>query len=80
LLENCGVRHWALHYAHGLHTPYWWLKCLAGLHREQVALVNYYHRFLTWHIMKKPKWVGWMDRLLNSILGKSLVVYFIKKG
>jgi SAM-dependent methyltransferase len=80
LLENCGVRHWALHYAHSLHTPYWWLKCLAGPHREDVALVNHYHRFLSWDIMKKPKWVGWMDRLLNLILGKSLVVYFKKNG
>jgi len=78
LLENCGVRHWALHYAHSLHTPYWWLKCLTGPNRKDATLVNHYHRFLTWDIMKKPKWVGWMDRLLNSILGKSLVVYFNK--
>jgi SAM-dependent methyltransferase len=79
LLENFGVQCWTLHYAHSLHSPYWWLKCLAGPHREDAAVVNLYHRFLTWDIMKKPKWVGWMDRLLNLILGKSLVVYLTKE-
>jgi hypothetical protein len=29
--------------------------------------------------MNKPKLTGWMDRLLNPILGKSLVVYFKKE-
>lgn len=78
LLENCGVKRWALHYAHSLHTPYWWLKCLVGPHREDAPLVNLYHRFLSWDIMEKPKLVRWMDRLMNPILGKSLVVYFKK--
>jgi ubiquinone/menaquinone biosynthesis C-methylase UbiE len=78
LLENCGVKRWALQYAHSLHTPYWWLKCLVGPNREDAALVNLYHRFLSWDIMKKPKLVRWMDRLMNPILGKSLVVYFRK--
>ena len=79
LLENGGVKRWALHYAHSLHTPYWWLKCLLGPNCEDAALVNLYHRFLSWDIMKKPKFVGWMDRLMNPILGKSLVVYFRKE-
>jgi SAM-dependent methyltransferase len=78
LLENHGVKRWALHYAHSWHTPYWWLKCLVGPDREDAALVDLYHRFLSWDIMKKPKPVRWMDRLMNPILGKSLVVYFRK--
>ncbi|MEE9536392.1 MAG: class I SAM-dependent methyltransferase [Desulfobacterales bacterium] len=80
LLENCGVKRWALHYAHSLHTPYWWLKCLVGPKREDAALVNLYHCFLSWDIMKKPKLVSWMDKLLNPILGKSLVAYLRKEN
>jgi SAM-dependent methyltransferase len=79
LLENGGVKRRGLHYAHSLHTPYWWLKCLVGPDREDAALVNLYHRFLSWDIMKKPKPVRWMDRLMNPLLGKSLVVYFRKE-
>jgi ubiquinone/menaquinone biosynthesis C-methylase UbiE len=80
LLGNCGAIRWALHYAHSLHTPYWWLKCLLEPNRKDTALVKLYHRFLTWDIMKKPKWVRWMDRLFNPVLGKSLVVYLKKNG
>lgn len=79
LLKNCGVQPWAQHYAHSLHAPYWWLKCVMGLTRTDSKLVNLYHRFLNWDMMKKPKLVGWMDRLLNPILGKSLVVYLKKE-
>jgi ubiquinone/menaquinone biosynthesis C-methylase UbiE len=79
LLENKGVQPWALHYAHSLHAPYWWLKCLLGLTREDSKLVNLYQRFLNWDIMKKPKLVSWIDKLLNPILGKSLVIYLKKE-
>lgn len=79
LLENYGMQRWALHHSHSLHTPYWWLKCLVGPKREDVVWVNHYHRFLTWDMMKKPKLMSWMDRLLNPILGKSLVVYLKKE-
>lgn len=79
LLENCGVKRWALHYAHSLHTPYWWLKCWVGPKRKDVVWVNLYHRFLTWDLMKKPKLVTWIDSLLNPILGKSLVIYLKKE-
>ncbi len=78
-LESLGLKHWAVCYAHSLHTPYWWLKCLVGSDREDAVMVNLYHRFLSWDIMKKPKLVGWMDRLLNPVLGKSLVVYLRKE-
>jgi ubiquinone/menaquinone biosynthesis C-methylase UbiE len=78
LLENCGAKRWALHYAHSLHTPYWWLKCLVGPKREDAAWVNLYHRFLSWEILKKPKLIAWVDKLLNPIMGKSLVVYLRK--
>ena len=79
LLESFGVRRWAIHYAHSLHTPYWWLKCLLGPERTDAAAVNLYHRFLTWDIMKQPRLTAWLDRLLNPILGKSLVVYLRKE-
>lgn len=77
-LESFGLKHWAVCHAHSLHTPYWWLKCLVGPDREDALMVKLYHRFLSWDIMKKPKLVGWTNRLLNPVLGKSLVVYFRK--
>ncbi len=79
LLEATGVKTWATHFAHSLHTPYWWLKCLVGPNRDDSPLVNLYHRFLVWDMMKKPWITRTLDWLLNSILGKSVVIYLRKK-
>lgn len=78
-LESKGLRNWAVHFAHSLHSPYWWLKCFVGPTREDSLLVNLYHRFLTWDIMKKPAATRFLDKLLNPVAGKSLVLYFTKK-
>lgn len=77
-LESLGAKTWASHFAHSLHSPYWWLKCLVGPTRTDSAAVNLYHRFLTWDIMKRPKITRFSSRLLNPVLGKSLVVYLKK--
>ena len=78
LLTAAGLRMGGIHWAHSLHTPYWWLKCLVGPQRNDHRLVNLYHRFLTWDIMHRPRITRFFDRLLNPLLGKSLVLYFIK--
>lgn len=80
LLEGSGSRVWASHFAHSLHTPYWWLKCLVGPHRQDSALVNLYHRFLVWDMMKKPWVTRFLDHLLNPVLGKSIVFYLRKEN
>lgn len=76
--EKLGLTKRGGHYAHSLHAPYWWLKCLFGPDNDGAAAVSAYHRFLTWDIMKKPKLTRLMDRLFNPVIGKSLVLYFRK--
>ena len=78
LFESQGVEKLGTHYAHSLHTPYWWLKCLVGPERCDSLPVNLYHRLLSWDIMEKPKITRQMDRLFNPVCGKSLVLYFRK--
>jgi SAM-dependent methyltransferase len=78
LLAAGGFKPWAAHHAHGLHSPYWWLKCLLGPERRDLRSVNLYHRFLTWDMLKKPRLTRWAERLLNPLIGKSLVVYLRK--
>lgn len=77
-LTSAGLSLWSRHFAHSLHTPFWWLKCLVGPDREDSQAVNLYHRFLTWDIMKKPRITGALDKLLNPVLGKSVVLYLKK--
>ena len=79
LLESSGFRKKAMHYAHALHTPYWWLKCLVGPDRDDSALVNMYHRLLVWDMMKQPKITRFLEKILNPVIGKSIVIYSVKK-
>lgn len=65
-------------YAHGLHTPYWWLKCAVGVNNDQHPLVKAYHRLLEWEIVKNPKVLRWVGAAIDPIIGKSLVLYFHK--
>jgi SAM-dependent methyltransferase len=78
-LRQAGFVPVASHHAHSLHTPFWWLKCLVGLDRKDVTAVKLYERFLTWEVMRRPAGLQLLDRLLNPLLGKSLVVY-CRKG
>ncbi|MFO7965286.1 MAG: class I SAM-dependent methyltransferase [Desulfobacterales bacterium] len=78
LLEKEGGLLWKTGYAHSLHSPYWWLKCLLGPTREHVPAIDLYHRFLTWDIMQKPRLTRFLDTLLNPLMGKSLVLYLKK--
>ena len=78
-LEDAGVKKWARHFAHSLHTPFWWLKCLVGPNRNNSIPVKLYHRFLTWDIMKQPRCTRVLENLLNPMMGKSVVIYLKKE-
>ena len=79
LLEKGGLKRWGVHFAHSLHTPYWWLKCIVGPAREDCRLVNLYHDLLVWDMMKKPWITRFLENLLNPVLGKSIVIYLRKE-
>jgi SAM-dependent methyltransferase len=79
LVERSGAKKRGEHHAHGLHSPYWWLKCLLGPTRDDAPLVNLYHDLLVWDMMKKPRLTRLLDTLLTPIMGKSLVLYFKKQ-
>ncbi len=74
------LRPYAMHHAHALHAPYWWLKCAVGVDNEDSRAVKMYHRLLVWDIMKAPKLTRVGEALLNPVLGKSLVVYATKNA
>ncbi|MBP2324537.1 SAM-dependent methyltransferase [Kibdelosporangium banguiense] len=78
-LRAAGLEPVRTHHAHALHSPYWWLKCAAGPEND-TAVVRLYHQFLCWDIMRGPKLVRLLERMLNPFLGKSLVIYARKPG
>lgn len=77
-LRAAGLQPGAAHHAHALHSPYWWLRCAVGPKNERNPLVAGYKKFLEWDIVKAPPVTRVADRLLNPVLGKSLIVYATK--
>lgn len=77
-LEATGLEHVDTHHAHALHAPYWWLKCAVGVNNDTHVLPREYHRLLVWDIMRRPWLTRTAERLLDPVIGKSLVVYFTK--
>lgn len=77
-IEDLGFFRFSYHWAHSLHTPYWWLRCLFWQRGENFWPVRIYHRFLVWDLMSKPWLTQILDKLLNPLIGKSVVMYFKK--
>lgn len=74
-LRRAGLTVGGHHHAHGLHSPYWWLKCAVGVANDDHPLARAYHRLLVWDIMNRPPLTRAAERMLSPVIGKSLVVY-----
>ncbi|MFC0037464.1 class I SAM-dependent methyltransferase [Actinomadura rayongensis] len=77
-LKSLGFRVGGHHHAHGLHAPYWWIKCAVGVNNDKHPLAKAYHQVLVWDIMKRPLATRLAERALNPLIGKSVVVYVTK--
>ncbi|MGI5492285.1 methyltransferase domain-containing protein [Microtetraspora malaysiensis] len=77
-LKASGLEVGSHHHAHGLHAPYWWIKCAVGVNNDDHPLAKAYHELLVWDIMKRPAATRIAESLLNPLIGKSVVVYVRK--
>ena len=77
-LRNAGLAFEGRGYAHGLHSPYWWIRCAVGVTDDDHPLVRAYHRLLVWEIVHQPRVLRLAGRVLDPLIGKSLVLYFRK--
>lgn len=74
-LRGAGLEVTGTGHAHGLHSPYWWLRCAVGTTDEAHRLVRAYHRLLVKDIVEAPRATRLADRALSPLIGKSVVVY-----
>ncbi|MFC4588205.1 class I SAM-dependent methyltransferase [Sphaerisporangium corydalis] len=77
-LKATGLEIGPHHHAHGLHSPYWWIKCAVGVNDDDHPLAKAYHELLVWDIMKRPAATRIAEAVLNPLIGKSVVVYVRK--
>ncbi|MCB1616355.1 MAG: methyltransferase domain-containing protein [Pseudomonadales bacterium] len=77
-IELLGMHYIRRHWAHALHSPFWWLKCLFWKTQESNPFVKLWHRLLVWDMMEQPWLTRTLEKLLNPLIGKSVVMYFYK--
>ena len=78
LILKESVSYTSFHWAHALHSPYWWLKCVFWGREKEHWLVIKYHQFLVWDLMQNPLLTRFLEAVLKPFMGKSLVMYFVK--
>jgi ubiquinone/menaquinone biosynthesis C-methylase UbiE len=78
-IERAGFRFHRRHWAHGLHSPYWWLQCADWENREKNWLVRQYHKLLVWEIVRQPLLMRVLSAIADPLMGKSVVLYFSKE-
>jgi SAM-dependent methyltransferase len=66
------------HHAHGLHSPFWWLKCAVGVQQSDHPAVAAYHKLLVWDLTRRPMITRVAEAVLNPLVGKSVAMYFTK--
>jgi SAM-dependent methyltransferase len=74
-LTRAGAEILDSHHNHGLHSPYWWLKCAVGVDNDDALLPRAYHKLLVWDLMKQPLVTRLAERALAPVIGKSVVLY-----
>ena len=74
-ISEQGLRISSQHRSHGLHSPYWWLRCAVGPANDSHPLVKPYKKLLEWDIMRAPVVTRALDAALTPMIGKSYVVY-----
>lgn len=77
-IVKLGFSQYYRHWAHALHVPFWWLKCLFWKTQHSNWFIGQYHRFLVWDLMDKPALTRILEKMMNPIMGKSVVLYFRK--
>lgn len=80
-LERAGLVLEGRDHVHGLHAPYWWIKCAVGVTRDRHPLVRAYHQVLVWDIMRTrgvSRLTRAAERALDPVIGKSMVLYLRK--
>lgn len=77
-LRAAGLHPVGAHHAHGIHSPYWWLRCAVGPRNDTHPVVRAYHAVLLWDIADRRPWsrlTRLADRILTPLIGKSIVLY-----
>jgi SAM-dependent methyltransferase len=72
-MEENHLRVYAVGFAHSFHFPYWMLRCIFGLHKENARIPAFYKKVLYYSLFSKP--LRRMEKFCNYFFPKSIILY-----
>jgi len=73
-MRAAGLKVYAVRHAHGLHTPYWLLRCVFGLTDEDHPVPGMYKKFLDLTLRSRP--LAAIERaVFDKVCPKSIIIY-----
>ena len=75
---NAGLEFEGKDHAHGLHAPYWWIKCAVGVTNDDHPLAEGLPPAAGLGHHEEAAALRAADRVLDPLIGKSMVLYFRK--
>jgi SAM-dependent methyltransferase len=73
ILEENGLRVYAVGFAHSFHSPYWMLRCIFGLPKEDALIPALYRKFLHFSLFSPP--LRFLEKVCNYFFPKSIILY-----
>lgn len=77
IMEQNGLRIYGMDFRHSLHTIYWLIRCVVGLHRDNQPITRSYRTFLT-RILFSP-FMQKVERFFDNFFPKSIILYAQKQ-
>ncbi len=72
-MEENHLRVYAVGFAHSFHFPYWMLRCIFGLHKENARIPALYKKVLYYSLFCNP--LRRMEKFCNCFFPKSIILY-----
>ena len=71
-----GLKIYNISFAHAIHTPYWILRCIFGLHDQDARIPKAYH----WVLLRASisPFMSKVEKVLDYFFPKSIVLYAVK--
>jgi len=77
MMRSNGLEIYGVDFRHALHTIYWMIRCVVGLHLNDQFLTRGYRGFLTLGL--SSRFMQSFERVLDNIFPKSIILYAVKR-
>jgi SAM-dependent methyltransferase len=77
ILREKGLEVYGVGFKHSLHTVYWMIRCVVGLHHNDQPFTGAYRRFLT--LGMGSRFMERVEAFFDHFFPKSIVLYAVKR-